>query len=158
MVVDTGFSIEDDNPLDLGSRPTRNSMTLGALGCADEIVVVGGADPVGLTRLARGLMDLSDLTDNVPVRVVINRMRPSLGWSDTEISHMVGGFARVSSIHFLPEDRASVDDALVAGTTLPDGPLARALATLTDALAPESVPTTRRRGLRKRTAGTSRRR
>ena len=157
MVVDTGFSIEDDNPLDMGSRPTRNSMTLGALGCADEIVVVGSADPVGLTRLARGLIDLSDATADVPVRVVINRMRPSLGWSEREISDMVEGFARVTSIHFLPDDRASVDEALVAGTTWPDGPLSRSLATLTDALAPESVPMTRRRRLRKRTAGTARR-
>ena len=34
--------------------PGRNQMTLGALEVADEVVVVGSADPVGLSRLARG--------------------------------------------------------------------------------------------------------
>ncbi len=158
VVVDTGFSIEEDNPLDMGSRPTRNSMTLGALGSADEVIVVGSADPVGLARLARGLIDLTEVTSSVPVRVVINRMRSSLGWSEVEIAELVHGFSRLASIHFLPEDRASVDHALVAGATLPDGPLRRALEALTDTIAPESVPMTRRRRLRRRTTGRARQR
>ena len=57
VVVDTGFSLEDDPAGDLAASPARNQLTLGALATADEIVVVGSADPVGLTRLARGLVD-----------------------------------------------------------------------------------------------------
>jgi hypothetical protein len=53
VVVDTGFSLEQDAAPEFGSRPGRNQMTLGALEVADEIVVVGSADPVGLSRLAR---------------------------------------------------------------------------------------------------------
>ena len=34
-------------------------MTLAALEAADEVVVVGSADPVGLSRLARGLVELA---------------------------------------------------------------------------------------------------
>ena len=62
VVVDTGFSLEQDPAPDFGSRPGRNQMTLGALDVADEVVVVGTADPVGLSRLARGLVELRDLT------------------------------------------------------------------------------------------------
>ena len=56
--------------------PGRNQLTLGALEVADEVVVVGTADPVGLSRLARGLVELRDRTRGAPVRVVVNRMRP----------------------------------------------------------------------------------
>ncbi|PUA79442.1 AAA family ATPase [Nocardioides currus] len=151
VVVDTGFSLEDDPGADFGARPTRNAMTLSVLAAADEIVVVGAADPVGLSRLARGLVDLRDVTGGAPVRVLVNRMRPSLGWSEREIAGMVEGFSRVSGLHFLPEDRAATDRALVAGTSLPeggDGPLLRALAGVVDAVFPASVapgPASRRR-------------
>lgn len=162
VVVDAGFSLEDDPASDFGPRPARNQMTLGALSAADEVVVVGTADPVGLSRLARGLVELRELTGGAPVRVVVNRMRPSLGWSEKEIAGMVEGFSRVSGLHFLPDDRVAVDRALVAGRTLPevgDSPLARALAGIVDAFAPQeghTAPAPRR--LRRRTAGTTRRR
>ena len=85
---------------------------------ADEVVVVGNADPVGLSRLARGLVELRDLTGGAPVRVVVNRMRPTLGWSEKDIAGMVEGFTRLTGLHFLPDDRAAVDRALVAGRTV----------------------------------------
>ena len=142
VVVDTGFCLETDLAADLG-RPSRNQMTLAALEAADEVVVVGSADPVGLSRLARGLVDLREVTGGAPVRVVVNRMRPSLGWSEKEVAGMVSGFGRLSGLHFLPEDRATTDRALVAGRTLPevgDSPLARSVASVVDALLPGSVP------------------
>lgn len=160
VVVDAGFSLEDDPASDFGSRPARNQMTLGALSAADDVVVVGTADPVGLSRLARGLVELRELTGGAPVRVVVNRMRASLGWSEKEIAGMVEGFSRVSGLHFLPDDRVAVDRALVAGRTLPevgDSPLARALAGIVDAIAPGHAAPAERR-LRRRTAGTTRRR
>lgn len=155
VVVDTGFSLEDDPAADFGSRPGRNQMTLAALELADEVVVVGSADPVGLSRLARALVDLRDLTSGTPARVVVNRMRPTLGWSEKEITGMVAGFARVSGLHFLPEDRATVDRALVAGRTLPetgDSALVRGIAEVVDALLPEAAG----EPVRPRTAGTAR--
>ena len=138
VVVDTGFSLEDDPAPDLGARPGRNQMTLGALEVADDLVVVGSADPVGLSRLARGLAELRELTGARPVHVVVNRMRPTLGWSERDIAGMVGGFARLAGLHFLPDDQPAVDRALVAGRTLVevgDSPLARAVGRLADALA-----------------------
>jgi MinD-like ATPase involved in chromosome partitioning or flagellar assembly len=135
VVVDTGFSLEDDPGSDYGSRPGRNQMTLGALDVADEVVVVGSADPVGLSRLARGLVELGER--GRAAHVVVNRMRPSLGWSERDIAGMVAGFARTNGLHFLPDDQATVDRALVAGRTLAevgDSPLARAVGRLADDL------------------------
>lgn len=152
VVVDTGFGLEEEPGSDYGSRPARNAMTLAALESADEIVVVGAADPVGLSRLARGLVDLRDRTGGAAVRVVVNRMRGSLGWSEREIAGMVEGFARVSGLHFLPEDRASTDRALVSGRPLVevgDTPLSRGLAEVVDAVFPDSVPSVTMRGRRR---------
>ncbi len=142
VVVDTGFCLEDDTASDFGGRPSRNALTLTALEQADEIVVVGSADPVGLARLARGLVDLRAQAYAAPVRVVVNRMRPSIGWSEREIAGMVEGFTRASGLHFLPEDRPGLDRALVAGLPVRDvgdSALGQALVTLTDAVFPASV-------------------
>jgi MinD-like ATPase involved in chromosome partitioning or flagellar assembly len=163
VVVDTGFSLEEDPASDFGSRPGRNRMTLGALEVADEVVVVGNADPVGLSRLARALVELRDLTGGAPARVVVNRMRPTLGWSEKDIAGMVAGFTRLGGLHFLPDDRATADRVLVAGRTLAeagDSALGRAVAGLADALVPESAAPSpaRARRVRRRTAGTGRRR
>jgi MinD-like ATPase involved in chromosome partitioning or flagellar assembly len=137
VVVDTGFSLEDDPGPDFGSRPPRNQLTLASLELADEVVVVGSADPVGLSRLVRGLAELRELVPATPLRVVVNRMRPSLGWSEKDVAGMVGGYARLSGLHFLADDQATVDRALVAGRTLPElgeSAISRALSALVDAL------------------------
>ena len=142
VVVDTGFSLEDEAGQDLGGRPGRNALTLAALEVADEVVVVGAADPVGLTRLARGLVDLRDRVGGVPVRVVVNRMRGSIGWSEKEIAGMVEGFSRVAGLHFLPEDRPGLDRALVSGRPLAEAgesSLVQALGALADAVLPSTV-------------------
>jgi MinD-like ATPase involved in chromosome partitioning or flagellar assembly len=147
VVVDTGFSLEDALVADLTSRPGRNQLTLGALDVADEVVVVGGADPVGLSRLARGLVELRERCAGTPVRVVVNRMRPSLGWSEREIVGMVEGFARLAGVHFLPDDPAAADRALLTGASVVDerdSGLARGVSQVVDALVPASVPTHRR--------------
>ncbi len=142
VVVDTGFCLEDDAAPDFGGRPGRNSLTLAALEQADELVVVGAADPVGLTRLARALVDVRERATGVPVRVVVNRMRGSIGWSEKEIAGMVEGFSRVAGLHFLPEDRTALDRALVSGRPLAevgDSSLVQGLAALADAVFPDSL-------------------
>jgi MinD-like ATPase involved in chromosome partitioning or flagellar assembly len=146
VVVDCGFSLEDEAvPL------ARDRMTLDALTAADEVVVVGSAEPTGLSRLARGLVELTDLVGATPVRVVVNRMRPTLGWSERDIVGMVEGYVRPVGVHFLPEDRAAVDRALVAGRSLAElgeSPLRAALGEVAAAMSPGAAPTsgpTRRR-------------
>jgi MinD-like ATPase involved in chromosome partitioning or flagellar assembly len=160
VLVDTGFSLEDDPSGDMLARPGRNHLTLGALDVADEVLVVGSADPVGLARLARGLVDLRDRVAGRPVHVVVNRMRPGLGWSERDVTGMVEGFARLASVHFVPDDRLAADRALTAGVSLAeagDSQVADALAAVADALVPEPVRRRAERGrFRRRTAGTAR--
>jgi MinD-like ATPase involved in chromosome partitioning or flagellar assembly len=137
VVVDTGFSLEEDPGSDYGTRPGRNQLTLAAVDTADELVVVGSADPVGLSRLARGLVEVTERAPKAPVHVVVNRMRPTLGWSERDITGMVAGFAPTAGVHFLPEDQSTVDRALVAGRTLTelgDSALGRAVGRLADAI------------------------
>jgi MinD-like ATPase involved in chromosome partitioning or flagellar assembly len=128
VVVDTGFSLEED--ADLGRATSRNQLTIDAVAAADHVVAVGSAEPTGLARLARTLVELRDGT-RAPVTVVVNRMRDSLGWSRRDIVGMVEGYIRPDGVHFLPDDRAATDRALVAGKALVelgDSPLRRALA------------------------------
>jgi MinD-like ATPase involved in chromosome partitioning or flagellar assembly len=150
VVVDTGFSLEDDPSTDLIARPGRNQLTLGAVDVADEVLVVGTPDPVGLSRLARGLVDLRERRAGTPV-VVVNRMRPTVGWSERDIVGMVEGFARLAGVHFLPDDGEAADRALSAGTSVIDSgesDLAMALTAVADAVVPP--PTPRRRRERRR--------
>jgi MinD-like ATPase involved in chromosome partitioning or flagellar assembly len=159
VVVDTGFSLEQDLTAEAVSRPGRNQMTLGAIEVADEVVVVGGADPVGLSRLARGLVELRDVVAGAPVRVVVNRMRPTLGWSEKDIAGMVEGFTRLTGLHFLPEDRPVVDRAMVAGRTvveLGESAIGRGLSSLVDELLPGTQKVAATGRVRRRTAGTTR--
>lgn len=137
VVLDTGFSIEPDPASDLG-RAARNDLTREALEVADEVVLVGGADPVGLARLARAIADLRELLPHTAPRVVVNRMRPTLGWREADVVAMLAGFGPSSGVHFLPDDQPAVDRALVAGRLLVesgDAPLTRAVGRLLDAMA-----------------------
>ena len=139
VVVDTGFSLEEEAAL--GRPLSRNQLTLDAVTAADVVVVVGTAEPTGLARLARTLVELRD-TASAPLVVVVNRMRDSLGWGRRDIVGMVEGYARPVSVHFLPDDRATTDRALVAGRSvveLGDSPLRQALSEVYDAIV-EQVP------------------
>jgi MinD-like ATPase involved in chromosome partitioning or flagellar assembly len=151
VVLDTGFCLEEDPAADFGGRPGRNAMTLEAVTAADTVLVVGGADPVGLSRLARGLVELGEVTDGRAVHVVVNRVRSRLGWSESDIASMVSGFGQVVGLHFLPYDRDTADRALLTGQTLAelgDSALAGALARLVDGVCPaprSSAPSRARR-------------
>ncbi|WP_370288718.1 CpaE family protein [Nocardioides sp.] len=138
VVLDTGFTIEQDLAVDLG-RPGRNDLTREALELADDVVVVGSADPVGLARLVRALDEVREIASS-PL-VVVNRMRPTLGWRERDVVAMLEGFAGrhgLAAVHFLPDDQAAVDRAAVAGRLLAetgDSALLRALGGLVDLLA-----------------------
>ncbi|WP_182111711.1 hypothetical protein [Actinotalea sp. JY-7876] len=134
-VVDTGFSLEQDEALSYDTRaPRRNAATLSALAEADVVVVVGGGDPIGLQRLVRALGDLAE-AGVAPGRrvVVVNRLRASA--SGPRPGDAVRGalhrYAGVEDALLVPEDRAACDGALLAGRTLvehaPSSPVRRAV-------------------------------
>ncbi|CAN5479178.1 P-loop NTPase [soil metagenome] len=153
VVLDTGFSLENDLSDPFSAAPQRNRMTRDAVHAADEVLVVGAADPVGLARLARGLVELREVLPGVRPRVVVNRTRPSLGWSDREIRGMVEGFVTPVEVHFLPDARAAADRALMAGQSLAESgesPLRTAMAALAGSVLGAPADSVGRRRLRRR--------
>lgn len=116
VVIDAGFCLEDDD--DLGPGPQRHLMTREALECADEIVVVGSADAVGLARLARALVEVQSVVPGARLRVVVNRLRDSLGWTAADMIAMVEGFVRPLSVTVLPEDVVVCDRAMLEGVAV----------------------------------------
>jgi Flp pilus assembly CpaE family ATPase len=91
------------------------------------------------------------------VRVVVNRVRPSLGWSTEEVTTTVERFTGLRPVAFLPVDTAALDRALVTGRTLlntaAESPLRRELQLLAGELLHVVVRDRRgRRLVRKRTS------
>ncbi|WP_307858184.1 AAA family ATPase [Cellulomonas fulva] len=133
-VVDCGFCVEQDEVLSYDTRaPRRNGATLGALATADEVVVVGAADPVGVHRLVRALTDLAELGVDAPRRVVVNRVRASVAGPNPgrAVARALERYAGVTDAVLVPEDPASLDAALLEARTLreiaPGSPVRRAL-------------------------------
>nr|MDQ4008358.1 chromosome partitioning protein [Actinomycetota bacterium] len=157
VVVDCGFSLEADEELMFDTAaPRRNGATLCVLGQADRVLAVGGADPVGLSRLARSVVDLTTAIPGCQPTVVVNRMRGSLGWSAAEATAMIERFTGRGPAVVLPDDRAACDRALVHGRTLaecaPASPLRLRLQQMAAEVAGVAVP---RRGRLRRVAPVS---
>jgi MinD-like ATPase involved in chromosome partitioning or flagellar assembly len=122
-VVDCGPVLETDELLTYDTRaPQRNGATLSALQAADVVVVVGGADPVGLQRLVRGLEDLRDAAVPVPAArlVVVNRVRDSAVGrrAESQVRDALARYAGVDDVHLVPDDPTGLDAALLAGRVL----------------------------------------
>lgn len=140
VVVDVGFNLEVDESLSFDTQaPRRNGATLVALEQADRVVVVGSADPLGLTRLTRGVFDLRESVPGADAALVVNKVRPSLGWSRDQIADTVERFTGARPAGLLPLDQGAVDLAWSRGQTLaecaPDSALRKELAALARELA-----------------------
>lgn len=121
-VIDCGFCLEDDEDLSYDTRaPRRNAATLTALTAADDIIAVGSGDPVGLQRLVRALADLEAAVGTAPT-VIVNRVRSSVAGMSPEraVAETLERFASVRVDHIVPDDRAALDRALLAGRLLHD--------------------------------------
>jgi Flp pilus assembly CpaE family ATPase len=151
VVVDCGFSIEDDEELSYDTlAPRRNAATLAALAAADELLVVGSGDPVGLQRLVRAVQDLREVAAPTP-RIVVNRVRASSVGPHPErrIGEALERFAGMDDLTYLPWDQAGLDGAMLAGRSLvefaPQSALRRAIADLAASFL-DSRPDRRRPG------------
>lgn len=122
-IVDCGFAVETDEEISFDSlAPRRNGATLAVLDCADEILVVGSADPVGVQRLVRALGDLSDAEVATPTRVALNRVRRGGAGRDpnAEAASVLERFTGRTADAHLPLDQEALDAALMTGRTLAD--------------------------------------
>jgi len=111
VVADCASSLE---PGEGSAGAGRNQVTRHVLSTADAVLVVGRADPVGLSRLVRAVHDLSDVVDADPV-LVVNHMRPSLGWSEREVASTLTRLTGIEPVTFIPADVAALDLAVMRG-------------------------------------------
>ncbi|HZX07796.1 AAA family ATPase [Kribbella sp.] len=120
-VVDAGFCIETDEEISFDSlAPRRNGATVSTLEEADEVIVVGTADPVGLTRLIRAVHEVRAVVPSVGVRVVVNRLRSgALGGSPGDAAmDALRQYAGIDRAVLLPYDLNATDAAIVHGRSL----------------------------------------
>lgn len=150
IVVDTSFCLEEDEELSYDTRaPRRNAATTTAVREADQVMVVGGADPVGLQRLVRGLDDLRSV--GRPDRIVVNRVRSAAVGASPErrIRETLQRFAGVEGATMIPDDPQSADGAMLVGRTLlehaPSSPARQAIARLAADLVGQPALVRRRR-------------
>lgn len=111
LVADCASALE---PGEGAGGAGRNQVTRHVLSSADAVLVVGRADPVGLSRLVRALHDLSDVVDVEPA-VVVNLMRPSLGWSRREVAGTLTRLTGIEQVTFVPADVTALDTAMMRG-------------------------------------------
>lgn len=120
-VVDTGFSLEGDEEISSDLlAPRRNAATIAALGVADQVLAVGSADPVGLSRFLRGYSDLIELVGADEVTVVINKLRASaIGLNPVgQVQQTLKRFGGINDAVLIPADHAAMDSAILVGKTL----------------------------------------
>jgi MinD-like ATPase involved in chromosome partitioning or flagellar assembly len=121
-VVDCGFCLEQDEELTYDTTaPRRNAAALTTIAAADEVVAVGAADPVGLTRFVRGYPELSALRAGRHTTAVINRYRRTVAGSRDPrgpVGDALARFAGITDPLWIPDDPAALDASLAAGRAL----------------------------------------
>ena len=150
-VVDCGFSLEQHEEIAFDvAAPRRNAATIVTLEQADTVVAVGTADPIGLQRLVRGLRELREVVPGADVRVVVNRVRRSVGsgvgtggrHGPASVLRRHAGVERVWSV---PDNVDAVDAALMTGRPLievaPRSPVRQALRSIAAELAAPATAT-----------------
>ncbi|MGO1172701.1 MAG: nucleotide-binding protein [Actinomycetaceae bacterium] len=119
VVVDVGAGAEENDGGDFG--PARHQATLSALAAADEVVVVGAADPVGMRRLVLTLTEARErgLAEQAGRTVVVNRVRRAAAGPDPALAvrEALFRYAGTEDAVLVPHDAATADAALLGGTT-----------------------------------------
>lgn len=158
VVVDCGFCLEQDEEISFDvAAPRRNGSTLVTLEQADTVVAVCSGDALGIPRFVRALAELHELVPGADVRVVVNRVRRGAvgAHPERQVLDALERYAGVTTALVLPEDRTSLDAALLQGLTLREGAPRSVLRAPLAALAADLAglaPVGRRRG-RSRRAG-----
>ena len=116
VVVDTGFSLEDDEELssDLFA-PRRNAATVASLRAADRVIAVGAADPIGVSRFIRAYADLREVVGDKRLDTVMNRVRSStvgVG-AGHQLVTTLRRFGGVDDAVLVPNDPRTADAAVL---------------------------------------------
>lgn len=116
IVVDVAACLELDEEIvsDLDG-PRRNAAAHAVLGCADIVVAVVAADPVGVSRFIRAYPDLRSAVGSAPVRVLVNKTRPRVLGVDPrgQVRRTLDRYAGIGDMWFAPADGRAVDAAML---------------------------------------------
>ena len=143
-VVDVAGGPADDDVDDFTLEPGRGAVTADLVSHADVILVVGGADPVGVRRLLQLLDEMgASMNPTGRVEVVINRVRASAAGPSPQqaLREALTRFGGLEDIVLLPDDAATADACLLQGCTVleqaPASALGKALSALVDRIDPQ---------------------
>ena len=143
-VVDVAGGPADDDVDDFTLEPGRGAVTADLVSHADVILVVGGADPVGVRRLLQLLDEMGASMNHAGrVEVVINRVRASAAGPSPQkaLREALARFGGLEDIVLLPDDAATADTCLLQGCTVleqaPASALGKALSALVDRIDPQ---------------------
>ncbi|WP_315583517.1 hypothetical protein [Actinomyces viscosus] len=144
-VVDVAGGVIDDDVDDFTLEPGRGAVTADLVSRADVVLMVGGADPVGVRRLLQLLDEVgSSVTPTGRVEVVVNRVRASAAGPSPQqaLREALARFGGLEDIVLLPEDAATADTCLLQGRSVlegsPGSPLGKALSALVDRIDPQA--------------------
>lgn len=132
-VVDVAGGPVSDEVDELTLEPGRHAVVAELLAGADVVLVVGGADPVGVRRLLQLLGEVEAMGLRGRVEVVVNRVRASVAGAEPKalVRQALQRFGGVRDPLLLPDDGLGADQALLAGRTVvemaPGSELGRAL-------------------------------
>ena len=145
-VVDVAGGPADDDVDDFTLEPGRGAVTADLVSHADVILVVGGADPVGVRRLLQLLDEMgASMNPAGRVEVVINRVRASAAGPSPQqaLREALARFGGLEDIVLLPDDAATADACLLQGCTVleqaPASALGKALSALVDRIDPQAA-------------------
>ncbi|GAB3842354.1 P-loop NTPase [Nesterenkonia populi] len=158
VIVDVAAPIELDEELSFDTAaPQRSSATVASLEAADQVLLLGGADPLSFSRLIRAAADYPERIPGAAVpTVVVNQLRsdvvgrsPQRQLAEAWARYAGGGAVAGGIAACLPYDREACDTALRRGEVLaecaPESELRRAVA----ALVGVTLPRRRRWGRKK---------
>ncbi|AYG04310.1 AAA family ATPase [Gryllotalpicola protaetiae] len=121
VVIDVGFNLEADEEIasDLFA-PRRNAATLTTLEHATQLVSVGLADPLGLSRLLRGRADAEAAAPRARHSLVVNRVRAGVLGANPggQVTAALQRFGGVSPAALVPDDPQAFDVAMLAACPL----------------------------------------
>ncbi len=132
-VVDVAGGMVSDEVDEYTLEPGPGAVVAELLAGADVVLVVGGADPVGVRRLLQLLGEVESMHLRGRVEVLVNRVRASVVGGDPKgtVRQALQRFGGVSDPLLLPDDGLGADQALLAGRTVvemaPGSGLGRAL-------------------------------
>ena len=155
-VVDVAGGVIDEALDDVTREPRRGAVTADLVSHADVVLVVGGADPVGVRRLLQLLDEVgSSVTPTGRVEVVVNRVRASAAGPSPQqaLREALARFGGLEDIVLLPDDAATADACLLQGRSVlegaPGSALGKALSALVDRIDPQAGTARRARSSRR---------